>query len=111
VLGDWIGDGVVVTNDQAETDQLRVVEGSHPTPDADGQAGAEKVLDLAETATGDQFVICLVSGGGSALLSAPADGIDLADLQLVTDDLLESGASISTSRTRLVRTSACYWCV
>jgi hydroxypyruvate reductase len=94
LLSDRIGDGVIVTNDPAETDQVSVVEGSHPTPNADGQAGAEKVLDVAEAATADQLVICLVSGGGSALLPAPAEGVDLADLQSVTNDLLESGASI-----------------
>lgn len=93
-LGDLVSTGVVVTNDPQQTESVRVVEGSHPTPDADGQAGAERILALAAEATADQLIICLISGGGSALLPAPAAGIELADLQSVTDDLLESGASI-----------------
>lgn len=94
MLGDRLGDGVVVTNDPAPTEQVRVVEGSHPTPDESGRDGAREVLSLAESATADQLVLCVISGGGSVLLPPPAGDVDLAALQSVTDALLESGATI-----------------
>ncbi|WP_435076810.1 glycerate kinase type-2 family protein [Halococcus sp. AFM35] len=94
VLGEWLTDGVVVTNDPQETSRIRVVEGSHPTPNEAGEEGARRVLSLADGATGETLVLCLISGGGSALLPAPVDGVSLAELQSLTDDLLSSGATI-----------------
>ncbi|HET7324051.1 MAG TPA: glycerate kinase [Halococcus sp.] len=94
ILGERITEGVVVTNDPIETDFVEVVEASHPIPDEVGIEGTKNVLSLAEQATDETLVLCLISGGGSALLSAPADGITLADLQSLTDDLLSSGATI-----------------
>lgn len=94
VLGDHLTEGVVVTNDPVETNRVRVIEGSHPTPDEAGMEGAQEVLSLAEGATEETLVLCLLSGGGSALLPAPADGISLSEMQSLTDDLLASGATI-----------------
>ncbi|WP_049998903.1 glycerate kinase type-2 family protein [Halococcus sediminicola] len=94
VLGERLTDGVVVTNDPQETDCIAVVKGSHPTPDEAGEEGARRVLSLADDATADTLVLCLISGGGSALLPAPVDGVELAELQSLTDDLLASGATI-----------------
>jgi glycerate 2-kinase len=94
VLGDQLTDGVIVTNDPLETSHIEVIEGSHPTPDEAGEEGARNVLSLAEDATEDTLVLCLISGGGSALLPAPVDGVELAELQSLTDDLLSSGATI-----------------
>ncbi|EMA51237.1 glycerate kinase type-2 family protein [Halococcus thailandensis] len=94
VLGDRLTDGVVVTNDPQETDRIAVVEGSHPTPNEAGEEGARRVLSLADGATEETLVLCLISGGGSALLPAPVDGVSLAELQSLTDDLLSSGATI-----------------
>ncbi|EMA40754.1 Hydroxypyruvate reductase [Halococcus morrhuae DSM 1307] len=94
VLGDRLTDGVVVTNDPQETDRIAVVEGSHPTPNEAGEEGARRVLSLADDATAETLVLCLISGGGSALLPAPVDGVSLAELQSLTDDLLSSGATI-----------------
>ncbi|HEY0956380.1 MAG TPA: glycerate kinase [Roseateles sp.] len=74
--------------------RLEVVEAAHPVPDAAGLAATEKLLALTRGLTADDLVICLISGGGSALLSLPAPGLTLADKQAVNRALLNSGASI-----------------
>ena len=75
--------------------RIEVVEAAHPVPDAAGLAAAERMLALTQGLTADDLVLCLVSGGGSALLTLPADGLELADKQAINRALLESGASIS----------------
>ncbi|WP_137283417.1 glycerate kinase type-2 family protein [Halorussus salinisoli] len=94
VLGDRIARGVVVTDDPVETERVAVREGDHPVPSERGAAGARDVLDLAESADRETLVLAVVTGGGSALLPAPAADVTLSDLQSVTDALLESGADI-----------------
>lgn len=94
VLGDRLTDGVVVTNDPQETSRVEVVEGAHPTPNEVGEKGARRVLSLADDTTEETLVLCLISGGGSALLPAPIDGVSLTELQALTEDLLSSGATI-----------------
>ena len=74
--------------------RLQVVEAAHPVPDAAGLAASEKLLALALGLTADDLVICLISGGGSALMSLPAPGLSLADKQAVNRALLNSGAAI-----------------
>lgn len=74
--------------------RLEVVEAAHPVPDAAGLAATERLLALTRGLTADDLVICLISGGGSALLSLPAPGLTLADKQAVNRALLASGASI-----------------
>lgn len=74
--------------------RLEVVEAAHPVPDAAGLAAAERILALTEGLTADDLVICLISGGGSSLLTLPAEGIDLAEKQRINKALLESGAAI-----------------
>lgn len=74
--------------------RIKVVEASHPMPDAAGQAAAERILESVRGLGPDDLVLCLISGGGSSLLSLPAPGIDLADKQAVNRALLLSGASI-----------------
>ena len=74
--------------------RIEVVEASHPVPDEAGMQAAERILALTEGLTADDLVLCLVSGGGSSVLTLPADGMTLADKQRVNKDLLESGASI-----------------
>ncbi|MGQ3054539.1 MAG: glycerate kinase type-2 family protein [Roseateles sp.] len=74
--------------------RLQVVEAAHPVPDAAGLAATEKLLALTRGLTADDLVICLISGGGSALLSLPAAGLTLADKQAVNRALLSSGATI-----------------
>ena len=60
---------------------LTLLEAAHPLPDAAGVAAAQRIADLTRQATADDLVICLISGGGSALLTLPAEGLTLADLQ------------------------------
>jgi glycerate 2-kinase len=76
------------------TERIEVVEASHPVPDAAGAAAAQRILDLAHTAGPDDLVVCLISGGASALLSLPAAGLTLADKQAINKALLRSGAPI-----------------
>lgn len=94
LLGDRIDGGVVVTNDPTPLDRIEVVEGSHPVPDDGGLNGARQVLERAAEADESTLVLAVLTGGGSALLPAPAEGLDLDDLQAVTDALLRSGADI-----------------
>ena len=74
--------------------RLEVVEAAHPVPDAAGLAAAERILALTQGLTENDLVICLISGGGSSLLTLPAEGIDLAEKQRINKALLESGAAI-----------------
>ena len=74
--------------------RLKVVEASHPVPDAAGLAAAEEILTLTKGLTKDDLVLCLISGGGSALLTLPAEGLSLAEKQRINQGLLKSGANI-----------------
>lgn len=74
---------------------IEVVEAAHPVPDAAGEAAARRILAFAESATADDLVIFLASGGGSALLTLPAVGLTLDHKQDVNARLLASGATIS----------------
>ena len=82
----------------AAPQRIEVVEAAHPVPDAAGLAAAQRILALTEGLTEDDLVICLISGGGSSLLTLPAlwagGGISLQDKQHINTLLLESGASI-----------------
>ena len=79
--------------------RIEVVESAHPVPDAAGEQAARSLLALAEGLTADDLVICLISGGGSALLTLPAEGLTLADKQRVNRELLASGAGIHEMNT------------
>ena len=74
--------------------RIEIVEAAHPVPDAAGLKAAERILALTEGLTADDLVLCLISGGGSALLTLPADGLTLEDKQRINKQLLESGAHI-----------------
>jgi len=74
---------------------IEVVETAHPVPDAASEATAVRLLELAQGLGADDLALFLISGGGSALLAAPAQGVSLADKQAVHRALLRSGASIS----------------
>lgn len=99
----WPGrlEGLVVTRyGHAVTCQrIEIVEAAHPVPDASGETAARRILAFAEDAGPDDLVLCLISGGGSALLSLPADGLTLADKQAVNKALLASGAGITDMNT------------
>jgi len=75
--------------------RIEIVEAAHPLPDAAGLAAARRILELVGSLPADDTVLCLISGGGSALLALPLEGITLEDKQTVTRELLGSGASIS----------------
>ena len=75
--------------------RIEVVEAAHPVPDAAGMAAAQRMLELTAGLTADDLVLCLVSGGGSSLLTLPAEGLALEDKQRINRALLESGASIA----------------
>lgn len=77
------------------TRRIEVIEAGHPVPDEAGLQGAARTLALAEEAGSDDLVLALISGGGSAMLPAPAEGMSLADKQAVNRLLLASGADIS----------------
>ncbi len=90
-------DGLVAVKDRREPGprRIRVVEAWHPIPDARGRAAGEEILRLAAAAGPDDLVLCLISGGGSALTPAPVSGVSLAEKQSVTRLLLEAGATIN----------------
>jgi hydroxypyruvate reductase len=74
--------------------RIEVVEASHPVPDAAGLQAAQRILALTQGLTADDLVLCLISGGGSALLTLPAEGLSLEDKQRINRELLDSGANI-----------------
>lgn len=78
---------------------IAVIEAGHPVPDAASAAAAERIMALAGQAGPDDRVWFMVSGGGSALLCAPAPGITLAQKQAITDHLVRSGAPIAVINT------------
>ena len=95
----WSGplEGLVITRYgyNVPCDRIEIVEAAHPVPDAAGMAAAERMLAYVSDLTEDDFVLCLISGGGSALMPLPLAGITLADKQAVNAALLRSGATIS----------------
>ncbi|WP_425405774.1 glycerate kinase type-2 family protein [Hwanghaeella sp.] len=89
-------EGVVVTRYgyAAPCSKIRILEASHPVPDEKGIAAAQEILDTVTGLSDKDLVICLISGGGSALLTVPAGDMTLADKQAVNKALLASGATI-----------------
>jgi glycerate 2-kinase len=93
--------GIVVTRyghtpprPQGLAQRIEILESSHPVPDAAGLEAAERIMALPQGLTEDDLVLCLISGGGSASLTLPAEGMTLQDKQRVNQALLECGASI-----------------
>jgi len=88
--------GLVITRYQHGllTNRITVVEAGHPVPDESGEKAAEEILRLVKSLTPADRLLALISGGGSALLSLPAEGIGMADLKATTRELLRSGAPI-----------------
>ena len=94
----WHGplEGLVVTRygHAVPCETIEVVEAAHPVPDEAGRAAAERILGMVQDLSEDDLVICLISGGGSALLALPAPGLTLAHKQDINRALLRSGADI-----------------
>jgi glycerate 2-kinase len=89
-------EGLVVTRygHAVPTRRIQIVEAAHPVPDEAGLEAARRILALAHEAGPDDLVVCLMSGGASALLSLPAKGVTLVDKQALNRALLKSGAPI-----------------
>ncbi len=81
------------------TNRIKVIEAGHPVPDETGEAAAREILRAARSLGPDDLLLVLVSGGGSALLSLPADGIGMGDLKATTRELLRCGAPIQDMNT------------
>ena len=79
---------------RAQPGRIEVVEAAHPVPDAAGLDATRRIAELAQGLTADDLVLCLISGGGSSLLTMPAAGVSLADKQAINKALLKSGAAI-----------------
>ena len=98
VEANWKGQlaGLVVTRygHGVPCHRIEIVEAAHPVPDDAGREAATRMLAMVEGLTPDDLVLCLISGGGSALLAAPADGLTLSDKQSLNRQLLASGAPI-----------------
>ena len=99
----WPGplSGVVVTRYgyAVPCERIEILEAAHPVPDEAGLRASKRILETVSGLTADDTVVCLVSGGGSALLTLPLDGIPLSDKQAVNRELLKSGANICEMNT------------
>ena len=95
-LGERITEGLINVKygHLAEVSRVRLIEAGHPVPDEAGLEGARAILDLASKAEKGDMVLCVISGGGSALLPLPAEGLSLQDKQDTTRVLLACGATI-----------------
>ena len=94
LLDDLIDEGIVVTDNPAASDRIEVVEGTHPLPSEANVEGTSRLLDLAGETTERDLVLMVVTGGGSALLCAPGEGLSLDAYRSLTDRLIDSGATI-----------------
>jgi glycerate 2-kinase len=107
ILGKYLTEGVVVYKPapflkeatKRERDHLAYVPSSHPVPDERSLAAGENILELLSKTTADDLVIFLISGGGSALMTVPVDGVSLADMSDLTSLLLGCGAPIDEINT------------
>ena len=101
ILGAHLAGGVVVTkyDHGLPLRSIRILEAGHPIPDENSQAAAEEILEFISRADERTLIICLISGGGSALLSLPVAGVDITAKQQMSRLLLESGATINEINT------------
>ena len=98
VVGDRLpieGSVTVRYGNSAPTRHVRIREGGHPVPDSACAEGTQAIVELMEDVDERDLVVCVISGGGSALLTLPDDDLSLEDLQRTTDALLRSGATIN----------------
>lgn len=99
-----ITNGILITkykyyNLQYKPEKLKVFEAGHPVPDKNGQIGTNEIIKMLTHADKYILIVCLISGGGSALLVSPYDGISLDEKQIITQLLLRSGADINELNT------------
>ncbi len=102
-IRDMITQGIVITKyghaQGTLTNNIEIFEAGHPVPDEKGVAATKQVIDLLKNGDRQTLVLCLISGGGSALLAAPCNGITLGEKQQVTELLLKAGANINELNT------------
>ncbi|MHA1409212.1 MAG: glycerate kinase type-2 family protein, partial [Candidatus Odinarchaeia archaeon] len=103
ILGENISKGVVAvlegTASQFKTSHIEIIEGGHPLPNQKSVAAAKKILEIAENAEKDDLVLFLISGGGSALITYPPEGITLKEMKELNRRLIASGADIKEINT------------
>jgi len=105
VLGNLIHSGIVITKaeNKLQTEKLstriKTIQGSHPLPDEDSIVAAEEIIRFSKILTANDLVICLISGGGSALVTKPAEKVSLNAIQKLTSQLLRCDASINEINT------------
>jgi hydroxypyruvate reductase len=101
VLGERLTAGWVNVKDgyTAPTRRIHLCEAAHPVPDERGVNGARRMAQMAREAGENDLLICLISGGGSALMTLPVEGVTLADMQALTSALLRCGATINEINT------------
>lgn len=99
ILGSRVSGGSInvpyKSNTMINNDKVCVTEANHPIPDESGVDGTKKIINILRKTRKSDLVFVLISGGASALMPFPADGINLSDKQKITHDLLSSGASIN----------------
>lgn len=96
-LGDLIHSGIIVTKYDHAKDapkKIKVFEAGHPVPDENGLKGTRQIMQLLDNTDKETLLVCLISGGGSALLVSPYEGLSLEEKQRTTQLLLSSGADI-----------------
>ncbi|MEM2904963.1 MAG: glycerate kinase [Candidatus Bathyarchaeia archaeon] len=98
ILGDRVEGGLINvlhgTVSSFRTKRIKMNGAGHPLPDEAGREGARAILEIARSAGGGDLLLCLISGGGSALMPLPVEGVPLADKQALTTQLLKCGANI-----------------
>ncbi|MCL5063246.1 MAG: glycerate kinase [Nitrospiraceae bacterium] len=101
-LGDLIDTGILITkygHSMSQESMIKIYEAGHPVPDENGLRGTEEIIKILKNADKNTLVVCLVSGGGSALLVSPYEGISLDEKQKITQLLLKAGADINELNT------------
>ena len=96
LIGDWLYGGTIITKYgyAVAMKKIAIIEAGHPIPDENGLRATEQIVGLLRQATSEDLVINLISGGGSALLCSPADGVSFHEKQEITRCLLNCGAPI-----------------
>lgn len=99
ILGDKIERGAVTVKyghiAPLASPRIQLYEAGHPLPDANSLRGTQEILRWLDATSNDDLIVCVISGGGSALLELPVEGVSLDDLRATTDALLRSGATIN----------------
>ena len=105
LLADVISDGLVIVKynhtlpPEIDIHPIQIVEAGHPVPDENSLLHTQNLIDFLANGSERDLILCLISGGGSALLTRPADGLSLTDVQALTRHLLEAGAAITEINT------------